>query len=336
MATIKDIARETGLGLATISSYLNNGHVREKNRIKIEAAIKDLHYEVNETARNLKTNRTRMIGAVIPELGSAFVAEVLSTMEDLLIKKGYALVVCDCRSDKVREQEAVNFLIRRRVDGLINIPVDETGDHLQKYTKTGKPLVLVDRLTESLVCDTVCTRNREAIYQAVEQLIAAGHRKIAMIAGPGEIQAARSRRIGYVKCLEDHGIRLPEGYLYPGDDTIQGGIKGVMTLLKDHPDLTALVVSNSLMSQGAVIALNEQNIRVPEQISMIGFDNPQFARAVNPRLTIVQQPVQAIGTAAARLLLRRLEMGREGKSELPQHIWLDTEILEGKSVRKLI
>lgn len=332
MATIKDIARETGLGLATISSYLNGGNVRAKNRVKIEKAIADLHYEVNETARNLKTNCSQMIGAVIPELDSSFVARVLSTAEDLLLQKGYALLVCDCRSDPEREKESIDFLIRKRVDGLINIPVDESGANLKKFVRTGKPVVLVDRMTDSFPCDTVCTKNREALHLAVEKLIEAGHERIGMIAGPEQIQAARARKEGYRSALAGHGIRLPESYIFGGDDSIRGGIRGVESLLLAHPDITAVVVSNSTMSQGAIIGLNEMGISIPDRVSIIGFDNPEFARAVNPRMTILQQPVEEIGRKAAEVMLKRLSGDKEG---FPEHIWLDTSLIEGKSVKKI-
>ena len=115
-ATMKDIARRTGLGLATISSYFNGGNVREKNRIKIEEAIEELHYEVNEVARGLKTNATKTVGVVIPELNNVFCAEIISGMEDILRSHGYAAIVCDCRTDKKLEKEAVDFLTRKRVD----------------------------------------------------------------------------------------------------------------------------------------------------------------------------------------------------------------------------
>ena len=139
---MKDIARLTGLGLATISSYFNGGNVREKNRVKIEKAIEELHYEVNEVARGLKTNATKTIGVVIPELNNIFCAEIITGMEDILRSHGYATIVCDCRTDKKLEQEAVEFLIRRRVDGIINMPVDETGAHLKRFQKTCISIIL--------------------------------------------------------------------------------------------------------------------------------------------------------------------------------------------------
>ena len=134
-ATMKDIARRTGLGLATISSYFNGGNVREKNRVKIEEAIQELHYEVNEVARGLKTNATKTIGVVIPELNNTFCAEIITEMEDVLRSHGYATIVCDCRTDKKLERDAVEFLSRKRVDGIISMPVDAEGNHLKKFQK---------------------------------------------------------------------------------------------------------------------------------------------------------------------------------------------------------
>ena len=144
-ATMKDIARRTGLGLATISSYFNGGNVREKNRIKIEEAIQELHYEVNEVARGLKTNATKTIGVVIPELNNTFCAEIITGMEDVLRSHGYATIVCDCRTDKRLERDAVEFLSRKRVDGIIGGNFHSSGTspgvpqciRKRKYTGTG-------------------------------------------------------------------------------------------------------------------------------------------------------------------------------------------------------
>ena len=219
-ATMKDIARQTGLGLATISSYFNGGNVREKNRIKIEAAIEELHYEVNEVARGLKTNATRTIGVVIPELNNTFCAEIITGMEDVLRSHGYATIVCDCRTDRKLEQEAVEFLIRRRVDGIINMPVDEEGKHLRKFQKTGKPIVLIDRRIQGISCDSVLVDNRKAAEDAVQCFIKNGHRNIGIIGGPEGIFTAQERLSGYSKALKEAGIPIRGSLIFHGDYTI--------------------------------------------------------------------------------------------------------------------
>lgn len=330
-ATMKDIARQTGLGLATISSYFNGGNVREKNRIKIEAAIEELHYEVNEVARGLKTNATRTIGVVIPELNNTFCAEIITGMEDVLRSHGYATIVCDCRTDRKLEQEAVEFLIRRRVDGIINMPVDEEGKHLRKFQKTGKPIVLIDRRIQGISCDSVLVDNRKAAEDAVQCFIKNGHRNIGIIGGPEGIFTAQERLSGYSKALKEAGMPIRGSLIFHGDYTIQGGVRGLEELVRSNPDMTAVFVTNYEMTMGAMIGVNELGIKIPEQLSMIGFDNLQFARACNPKLTIVSQPTDGIAREVARIMLEHLENGKQKNEECFSEK-LQTEIIEGKSV----
>lgn len=333
-ATMKDIARRTGLGLATISSYFNGGNVREKNRIKIEEAIEELHYEVNEVARGLKTNATRTIGVVIPELNNTFCAEIITGMEDVLRSHGYATIVCDCRTDKKLEREAVEFLTRRRVDGIINMPVDEEGNHLKRFQKTGKPIVLIDRKIQGINCDSVLVDNKKAAEDAVRYFIERGHRNIGIIGGPEEVFTAQERMAGYYKALESAGIPVSESLIWHGDYTIQGGVRGLEELVQNNPEMTAVFVTNYEMTMGAMIGVNELGIRIPEQLSMIGFDNLQFARACNPKLTIVAQPTDGIAKEVAKVMLDRLENTGEASGALFSEK-LETEIIAGKSVRVL-
>lgn len=328
---MKDIARLTGLGLATISSYFNGGNVREKNRVKIEKAIEELHYEVNEVARGLKTNATKTIGVVIPELNNIFCAEIITGMEDILRSHGYATIVCDCRTDKKLEQEAVDFLIRRRVDGIINMPVDETGAHLKRFQKTGKPIVLIDRKIQGIPCDSVLVDNKKAAEDAMQLFIEKGHRKIGIIGGPEGIFTAEERLDGYYTSLKKARIPIKNSLVYRGDYTIKGGVRGLEELVRENPDMTAVFVTNYEMTMGAMIGVNELGIQIPEQLSMIGFDNLQFARACRPKLTIVSQPTDRIAKEIARIILEHLEK-KEERSEKPFMEKLQTEIMEGKSV----
>lgn len=330
-ATMKDIAKRTGLGLATISSYFNGGNVREKNRIKIEEAIEELHYEVNEVARGLKTNATKTIGVVIPELNSIFCSEIITGMEDILRSRGYATIICDCRTDRKLEKEAVEFLTRKRVDGMVNMPVDITGNHLSVFQKTGKPIVLIDRRIQGVECDSVLVDNQKAARDAVELLLENGHRNIGIIGGPRDVSTAQERLEGYCKAHEHAGIPVRESLIYHGDYTIQGGVQALETLVKRNQDMTAVFVTNYEMTLGAVIGINELGIRIPDELSVIGFDNLPFARACSPKLTIVSQPTQEIGREVARIMLAHLD-GRETEKIAEK---LQTEMIMGKSVGRI-
>ena len=289
---------------------------------------------MNEVARGLKTNATKTIGVVIPELNNVFCSEIITGMEDVLRSHGYATIICDCRTDRNLEKEAVEFLTRKRVDGIINMPVDVSGTHLKAFDRTGKPIVIIDRKIQGLSCDSVLVDNERAAEDAVEFLMENGHRNIGIIVGPQEIFTAQERLKGYYAAHEKRGIPVQESLIYHGDYIIQGGVKGLEELVKKNPQMTAVFVTNYEMTMGAVIGINELGIHMPKELSMIGFDNLQFARACSPKLTIVSQPTEAIGEKVAQMILSRLGVGEETE-EKTVTLKLQTEIIMGKSVRNL-
>ena len=332
-ATIKDIAKRTGLGLATISSYLNGGNVREQNRVKIEEAIEELHYEVNEVARGLKTNRTKIIGIIIPELNNIFCAEIITEVEDSLRNHGYATIVCDCRTDEKREEEAVEFLKKRRVDGVIVMPSGKTGPHFQRLMEEGIPVVMLDRKLEDVDCDCVLVDNRAGAKNAVERLVKAGHREIGMLTGPADIFTAKERMAGYLEALDEAGITAKETLISYNDYTIKGGIAGLRKLVSENPNMTAVFVSNYELTMGVVIEANELGLAIPEQLSVIGFDNVEFARACVPKLSIVSQPTKEIAMEVSKLMLEQLAEIKERENNVV--IKLETSFIEGKSTKTM-
>ena len=331
-ATMKDTAKETGLGLATISSYFNGGNVREKNRIKIEEAIEKLHFEVNEVARGLKTNRTKIIGIVIPELNNIFCAEIITEVEDILRGHGYASIICDCRTDEKREEEAIDFLKKKRVDGMIIMPSGNKGDSLKKILKSQIPLVMIDRKIKGIDCDCVLVDNLKAAEDAIMRLIEAGHKKIGMIAGPKDVFTAEERLKGYYLAIEKAGLEIRDSLVVNSNYTISGGAEALRRLVEANADMTAVFVSNYEMTMGAIIEANELNVRIPEQLSFIGFDNVEFARACIPKLSIVTQPTREIAKSVSSLILQRL--GTDSKEKKQTVIKLETSFIEGKSVAK--
>lgn len=333
-ATMKDLARETGLGLATLSKYFNGGTVREKNRALIETAVKKLHYVPNEVARSLKTHQSRVIGVVIPELSNTFITSIISSMEDILRRKDYAVLVCDCRSDPRREKEAVAFLMHRRVDGLINMATDPTGAHLKPALSAGVPILLVDRLIESLRGRTsaVVIDNVFAAGQAVRKLTDLNHRKIGLVLGSPRLYTTDCRLTGYLNALRDAGIEPAEEYIRYGDYTMDGGYQAVQALLNLPDRPTALFVTNFEMTLGAMLALQQSGVRVPEDLSVIGFDKLELFGAVFPDLTLVRQPQLSIGKECANLMLDLLSAGGQAVHRI---ITLSTDLTEGRSVRAL-
>ena len=333
-ATMKDLSRETGLGLATISKYFNGGTVREKNRQLIEAAVRKLHYVPNEVARSLKTQQTRVIGVIIPELSNAFITSIISSMEDILRQHDYAVIVCDCRSNPKREKDAVEFLLHRRVDGLINMATDTTGAHLKAPLSAGIPVLLIDRLIESLrgKVSAVIIDNVHAAGQAVQKLTGLGHQQIGLVLGSPNLYTTNQRLTGYLSALKEVGITPSDEYIRYGDYTMDGGYQAVQELLKLRRRPTALFVTNFEMTLGAMLALQHNSIRVPEDLSVIGFDKLELFGEIFPNLTLIRQPQLSIGREAANLML---DMLSSRESHVSRIVTLTTELTEGKSVRAL-
>lgn len=328
--TLHDIARETGLSTSTISKYINGVKLKEKNRIAVEQAIERLGYTVNEYARGLKSNRSRTIGVIIPELGNLFITNIISHMEDCLRAEGYSIIVCDCHSDEQLEAEAVDFLLRKMIDGIVNMPVCKDGRHLMPALEKGIPLVLIDRSIPELEgrVNGVFIENESASYMATRRLIDAGHRKIAILVGPADIYTSRCRLLGYKKALEEAGLEVDESLILYSDYTTQGGYASVRQLLTSRTDMTALFITNYEMTLGGIIAINELKLEIPGKLSVIGFDNMDLSQVTHPKLSIVVQPLQDIGKEAAGILLKQLSDDR-GECITAQ---LPVSILEGESV----
>lgn len=330
-ATIKDIAERTGLGLATISKYLNGGRVRPQNKVLIEEAIAKLHFVPNEFARSLKSNHSRTIGVVIPELSNVFITSIIARIEDMLRQQNYAVIVCDCRSDNKREKDAISFLINKRVDGLITMPTDPSGENLRPVLNESIPIVLVDRMIPKLsgeVC-AVVVDNTDAAQKMTTCLLDAGHRDIGLILGSRNVYTAQKRWEGYRNAMELAGVPINEKLIRYSDYSMQGGFNAMKELLTYKP--TAVFSTNYEMSVGAIIALNEAHLSIPADISMCGFDRFDLFGAITPELTLIKQPLHEISECAGNQMLRMLEQNKQ----LRQVVILSTKLLHGKSIRRL-
>ena len=341
MPTIKDVSRQTGLSLATISKYLNGGNVREENRRAIEQAIESLGYRVNRNARSLKTNRTLTVGVVMPTLSVPFFGSVLSALDGCLRGAGYTTFVCSYDFDPTLEIEKLRILANNNVDGIVLVAQNVTVEQLNAIRSApGRdiPMVLVDRTIPGFVCDSVVIDNLNATYGAVEQLITAGHRRIGIIVGPLDISTAYERMIGYKRALADYGLgsasenvdadfagsgrtlldgrRAPERADNPGDTArslVQIGsydFESGYRLFNQFMDMenppTALCVTNYDMTLGAVTAAHERGVVLGRDIGFVGFDAIDLCRIVSPPLSIIEQPTELMGLRAGEILLDRL------------------------------
>lgn len=335
MATMKDVCRETGLSLATISKYINGGTVKEKNRIIIEEAINRLGFTANEFARSLKTKRSHTIGVVIPDLRNIFITTIISRMEDILRKSGYSVMVCDCQGDTEREKEAVKFLLGKCVDGIVNMPISHDGRHLDPAIELNVPIVLIDRQINRLhgCVNAVLVDNISGASGAISHLLDAGHKEIGVILGPKHIFTSVQRKLGYDKAMIQSGLLPNDSHIIYSDYTVHGGYESMLSLLKQK-SITAVFVSNYEMTLGAMIAVNDLGVRIPTELSFIGFDNDHLSRVMKPKLTMVTQPLNEIGEEVAAILLKQLPEDPEQRKNTV--VTLPTSILQGESVQTIL
>lgn len=331
--TIKDVAKATGLSIATISKFINGGNVLDNNKVLIENAIKELGFKVNEIARGLKTNKTMTIGVLIPDLKNVFCTTIVSIIENILIQNGYSTIICDYKQNSELEKMKLDFLVNKKVDGIITIPYDGSdAQGIQDLLNKNIPVVLIDRAIKGISCDTVLVDNLNASYDSVEQLIVKGHKRIGIICGPENIFTAEERLKGYIRVHEDYSMKIDDSLIKKGDYEIESGYSLLNELIDSDTPPTAVFVTNYEMTLGAIMAVNERNIKMPDELSFIGFDNLQMAKIVKPTLSIVVQPMELIGETAANILLRRL---KGDMSNFPTMFRLKTELIIRDSIREL-
>lgn len=305
MSTIKDIARETGLSLATISKFMNGGHVLEQNRVAIERAIEKLDYKVNYFARGLKTNRSMTIGVLLPTISSPFFGRVVATMDKKLRAKGYHCIVSSYDFDQTLELEQLRFLVSNNVDGIVIVPEHIQAAELESIVGS-VPVILMDRIIPDFHGDAIVADNLNSVYGAVEYLFRKNHRRIGIIVGPQDISTAYERMVGYRRAHEDYRIEVDEGLIQQGNYDLESGYRLFNTLMDLPEPPTALCVTNYDMTVGAITAAHERGVSLPDEVDFIGFDNIDLCSVVTPPLRFVEQPMEELGASAAELMLLRL------------------------------
>lgn len=330
-ATIKDVAQLAGVSVGTVSRFLNGYNVTDKNRVKIEQAIKQLNFKINPVARSLKTNRSMTVAILVPALANIFSMRIIEAIEQYFDKYGYSIIVCDSEADVKKEKEKLQFLKDKHVDGVIIMPSSNTGKHIPEILKD-VPAILIDRVVDDVKLDAVIVDNINATYQSVEQLIIRGHRNIGIIAGPPNISTARERYEGYRRVLNDYNIKINEQFITYGDYTVDTGYKLMKAMMNLDQKPTAIFISNYEMTIGAVMAINEMDIKVPDQLSIIGFDQLELSKVIKPSLSVVVQPMEEIGYKAADILYKRM---KGEKKDFPTLIRLKTYLSEGDSISNL-
>lgn len=307
IVTILDIAREAGVSPSTVSRVLNGTvPVTEDKREAVLAVARKLHYQPNTVAQGLVRGRTQAIGILTQSIASPFYGEILLGIEQGLARSGYQPIIASGNWRTDDEIAALDVLSARRVDGLIVFAGVLSDDHLYEVA-SNMPLIVIGRSVAGIEHQCLSLDNFGAAEEATQLLISLGHRRIVHIAGPNTHQDAAERCAGYRQALTALGLPIDEQLIIQGDYTEQSGLMATQALLSRGVLFTALFAANDQMAAGARLALYRHNLRVPDDISLIGFDDQPASAYCIPPLTTVRQPTHSIGHAAAQAVLQLLD-----------------------------
>jgi len=300
MATIYEVSKLAGVSLATVSRVVNgSANVRQATREKVEVAMKELGYRPNSVAQSLASNRSNSIGIVVAELGGPFYGELLSRIENEFRGVGKHVIIAAGHSDAELERDSIEFLRSRNCDALILHVESVSDDYLVDLAESGCAFVLINRSVEALADRCITLDNHHGGYLATKHMLELGHRDIAYVAGPMWKHDAKERYAGHRAALAEFGVAENPALFYEGDFQETGGVQGLQYFRSQRLPFTALVCANDEMASGAITAAHDIPLQLPEQLSVIGFDNVNFSHYTYPKLTTVDYPIGEIGHMAA-------------------------------------
>lgn len=328
-ATIVDVAREAGVSYSTVSRVMNNyEYVRPETREKVLNAMMRLGYVVNQQARSLRGGRSQVVGLLVPDVGNSYIGAIIRGIDAELSANQYDLMLYTTHRQKTRESTYVATITRGLADGLLLLLPTNVAAYLTSLQQQQFPHVLIDyQHVDNALTSTVQATNWQGAYDATSYLIRLGHRRIAHIVGLKEMQCALDRLQGYRDALAAHGIPYDPDLVFAGDFYRPQGYEAACKFLALPQPPTAVFAANDSSAFGVMEAVTRMGLRVPDDMSVIGFDDIIEAQQVHPGLTTVRQPLEEMGRVAARILLKRLD-----DPDLPgQRVELPTVLVERDS-----
>lgn len=335
--TLKEIADQLGLSVPTVSKALKDyPDVSKKTKGLVKELAKNLNYTPNAFAVNLRTKESKTIGLIIPEIVHHFFSNVIKGIISQAEKKGYLVIILQSNESYDLEKKQVELLLRQQVDGVIISIANETADftHLNDIININKPLIMFDKIAKIVPCSKVIIDDRKAAYDATKHLIDIGCKRIAHFRGPLLPQNSIDRFLGYKKALLDHNMQYDSSLVYIcecGDNSFQEGETNAKKILKDHNNVDGIFINTDLVAIGALTEFIRQGIKIPEQISIVGFSNWFMSSIISPSLTTINQPGFEMGKIAFKQLFKEIKKLKKEKKITPKTITLNTELIQRDS-----
>lgn len=304
--TIYDVAREANVSMATVSRVVNgNPNVKPTTRKKVLEAIEQLGYRPNAVARGLASKKTTTVGVIIPDISSIFYAELARGIEDIATMYKYNIILSNSDQNKEKEMHLLNTMLGKQVDGIVFMSENITEEHVKEFEKSPVPIVLASSFDEQGAIPSVNIDYEQAAYDAVSYLLEKGHKSVAFVSGSVDHAKAENKKLdGYKHALQKNGVLYNPDLVIEGDFTYDSGMEAFEKLWENNQKPTAIFVSSDEMALGVIHGAQDNGIRIPEEVEVIGFDNTRLATMVRPQLTTVVQPMYDIGAVSMRLLTK--------------------------------
>lgn len=321
MATIRDIAKEAGVSVATVSRVLNDNHiVTKKTKEKVELAIQALNYQPSMLGRNLRTSKSRLMLVLIPSTSNPFYSEIIKGIQDTGIKNHYNILLCETDAKPEREDIYLNMLKNKLADGMISMDPTISLDNLNELAET-HPVIFCSEYEQDGVIPYVSIDSEMGAYEAVKHLIMTGNNKIALINSEEKFLYARLRKAGYERALKEFNLPIQEEWITHTEDLeFESGAQGMRKLLELEDKPTAVFAVSDTLAIGAMKTLDMHRDQDQElnPTAIIGFDNISFSKMTNPTLSTIEQPMYQMGVSAADMLMKRMK-GEDVESVILPH-----------------
>ena len=329
MPTIRDVARLAGVAPITVSRVINNsGYISDETQERVKAAITQLGYVPNTLARSLRSRQTSMLALVLTDITNPFWTTVARGVEDAASDAGFNLILCNTDESDEEQDRYLHALLQKQVDGVLLVPAHNRPEPVQFIRRQNVPVVILDRRLEGQATDVVRCDSTTGAHELTSLLVSLGHCQIAALVGPQGVSTAEDRALGYRQALQEASLPCKVDQVIYGEFTIESGYAMTCQALALNPQPTALFAGNNFIAIGALKALRDAGLRVPEDVAVVGFDDLPATMVVEPFLTVAAQPAYEMGKRATELLLARLA-GRAPEGY--QEIILPTELIVRRS-----
>jgi LacI family transcriptional regulator len=307
MSTISDVAKRAGVSTMTVSRVINSsGYIAHETQERVEKAIAELGFVPNALARSLRFKQTKTIALVLTDITNPFFTTLARGVEDAASENGFTVMFTNTDESSDEEAENLNTLLQKQVDGVLLVPAGSSNESVTYLQERSIPVVVLDRRVPDVKVDTVCSDSVPGAYQVTRHLIDLGHRSIAIISGPLHISTSADRAEGYRLAMQEAGLPIDVQWVQHGHFTQDSGYEMVKALLPLQPRPTAVLAANNFIAIGAYAALRDAGLRIPEDISLVTFDDLPAKLMLEPFLTTVDQSAYEMGYQATKLLLTHL------------------------------